>query len=368
MARLLRAVFEPPSGLLVRIDLEALEKVFGPGGDRLGGELAGLVAARCFGGDAAVEEGVAYISVRGVGGGEDYGFLERCVEEVERGFLSDRGVVGHYVLVYPSREPLDPFEYALYRVEGAPSRGVLYRAAGLAAHALRRGGLECVSYGRRVACHSEGVEPAESLGVDTVLGGLGLVLAGRDYAYYGEERGRRIAARFVSFALRDAARLRGYRVEGNGVFEGAPVYERGDLVVRRGVSFMVRVSGEGYVRLFLSPKFRVESLPLLEFSEGLVGARVVCDELDAVGVVRGFEGGFFLVESGGYVFRVKPGSLRRLFGLGELEEMGILGEVAPRIRVGPRGALALARRFVEGLGAFEAAGSRVVFEGEPLPV
>ena len=368
MARILRAEYVPPSTLRVVVDLEALEELFGPRSDEVAEMLAGRVASSCLGGAAGVRRGYSHLVVEGSGGGMEYGFLERCVEEVEREFVSSRGVVEHYVLVFSSIGEMLPFGYVSYCPVDEWSRGVVYRVAGLAAHSLRRGGLECVSYGRRVVCHEGGASLPSSLEAETLLGVTRWSRCGWGYAVFDESVGRRLAGRFVSFALRDALRGRGFVVRGSGFYEAVPVYERGDVRVRRGAGFMVRVGEEGVVRLFLSPRFSIESTPLFECGEEVVGARVRSDLLDVAGWVSGCSGGGFLVDIGGYEVEVPAGRLWRVYGMEDLKRMGVAGEVLRRTRIGPWEAVQLARRYVRALGELEAAGSVFSFGDSPLPV
>ena len=360
--------FVPPSTLRAVVRLGILEEALGERGEAAGELLASRVASTCFGGRARIERGYSHIVVEGEGGGSDYGFLERCVEELEREFLGERGVVEHYVLMFPSRDELAPFKYSAYCLEGQFSRGIVHRVVGLAAHALRGEGLECVSFGRRVVCYEEGASLREKFEVETLLGRVVLVRCGEGFVVFDEEKGRSLAARFVSFALRDAFRSRGFRVWRSSFFEGVPVFTGGGVVLRRGASFMVRVSWEGVVRVFLSPRFSVEGPPLYEYSEELLGARVKSELLDVSGVIRGFKDGVFLVDIGGYVVEVEAGRLRRVYGMAELEEMGVAGEVLSRTRLGPRAAVRLAKRYMGLLGAVEVAGDRLAFVDEPVPV
>lgn len=369
MARMLAAVYIPSGTVRAVINLQELEKLFGAGSEEFGEMLAQKIVSACFGGEARVERGYSFIAVERRGGGGDmYGFLERCLEEIERELLSERGRVEHYVLMFASENRLEPFRYSTYCLSTSLSRGVVHRAVGLAAHSLRKGGADCVSFGRRVVCYSGGVELPESLSVDTILGGLELERCGEGFAEFGERVGRLLAARFFNFSLRDLFRSRGFLVRGNSVFERAPILELEGVLVRRGASFMSRVSEEGVVRLFVSPKYSIESPPLYEYSEDMAGSRVKSEELDVAGVLRGFEDGKFLVEVGGQVFRIGVGGLWRVYGFDDLEGMGVLEEVLSATRVGPGRVLELMKRYVSLIGPVEVAGTRLVFDEEPVPV
>lgn len=368
MARILSAVYTRGTVRAV-INLQELEKVFGARSDDFGEMLAQKIVSKCFGGDARVGMGYSFIAVERRGeSGEMYGFLERCLQDIERELLSDRGRVEHYVLMFASANSLEPFDYSVYCLSTSLSRGVVHRAVGLAAHSLRREGVECVSFGRRVVCYSGGVELPDRIVVETVLGELALERCGDGFADFWGRKGRLLGARFFNFSLRDLFRSKGFFVRGNGVFEKTPVLELEDVVVRRGFSFMSRVSEEGVVRFFVSPKFSVESPPLYEYSGNLTGVRVKSEELDVAGVLRGFEDGKFLVDVDGYVFRIGVGELWRVYSFDDLEQMGVLEEVLSATRLGPQRVLELMRGYVSLIDFIEVAGSSIVFETEPLPV
>ncbi len=366
MARIFKVVLA--SYLRVIIDLSALEDIYGSRSDQYAEKLAERIKEECFRGEAEIRFTPSYVAVEAKRIPELYGFIQRCVENIEHKILATRGLTSHIIALYRSKNSLQPFDYTSYQLITEVPESIKYRAVALSADTLRRGGYECTPYGSTIVCYFEEVFPPTELRAETVFGETIFKIRDRGKAVFSERKGRDIARRFFNSAIREKLRNAGFIVYGQSIFEKRNVFKSEDIVVKPGFRYTSRVDESGYIYLYISPKFSIESPPLYDFKEDLVGSLARTVDTGLTGRIKGFEGNNFLVDIQGVTCRVKPGYLTLIYSMDELQRIGLSRDLLSTMRLGPKKLLDYSNKYIRAVSGVEVTGTVVEFEDNPLSV
>jgi len=305
LPRLFKPFFSKGVGVI--LDLVEAERIFGERLQELLPSLVEKVIEECFiktgVGKPLVKEEFAYIRFFKPGVGPDfYGFVERSIDMLEKYIYFKFGVEGFSASVFISRNPLQKITIVLYNILGLYSRQPTpegYKTTARIANSLHKMGFIAAEYSFGVVgiVKQPGLKYSEEIGIGIRGETYKLVSSGEKRLNFARNRDRIYVKKIMDRFIRDKFRKLGYIVKGLRAFENYSRIVSNIIEVRPGFEYQLDVLEDGYVILFLSPRYMLTSSKTLWEEYGSRGNLLRSKkELVGLKVRRVTDGSLFVIE------------------------------------------------------------------------